>query len=393
VDNQTIQVGNGGLFSNPPQDIATTTLGYNGSQHVAILHTEYGHIWVDSKRGSVFNLGQNASGLDEISKDGMKNWFRDNLPFELPKQFPTMTNDDIDNAFNHIGLILGFDKRFNRFMLTKLDYKCLNPNIFWDNTNKDFYLQSGSTQTVVSVTNKDYFCDKSWTISYNFYTRSWVSFHSYTPNYYIESFDWWLVGLNGSQSNLWVHNNTNKSYQVFGGKMYPWTIQTITKPTIDKNNLNSIEWAMDSIRYHNQYDPYYATDITFNKAVVFTQWQNSGYLELDYNDKKNLQNLLQYPVIGIQNTKIRVTNSDGIWRINTFYDIVTNRLNNIPLWLNNCANSEKHLNQTALNYQLPDLDKRRIRGEYCRVKFTNDRHSNYKMIFKWIVNNSVKTYR
>ncbi len=393
VDNQTIQVGNAALFSNPPQDIATTTLGYTGSQHVAIIHTEYGHIWVDAKRGAVFNLGPNANGLEEISNNGMKNWFRQNLPFQLAKDFPTMTNDDLDNAFNHIGLILGFDKRFNRFILSKLDYKVTDPNVFWNSDTKNFYVPSGMTDIVVSVTNNKYFCNKSWTISYNFFTKSWVSYHSYIPNYFIESFDWWLSGINGVDSTAWIHNKTNKSYQVFGGKMYPFTVQTITKPSIDKNNLNSIQWSLDAIRYHNEYDPYYATDITFNKAVIFTQWQNSGYLELQYNDKKNLQNLLQYPVTGVGHTKIRVTNADGIWRINTFYDIVTNRLNNIPLWLNNCANSEKHLNQLALDYQMPDLNKRRIRGEYCRVKLTNDKHSNYKMIFKWIVNDSVKTYR
>jgi hypothetical protein len=220
-----------------------------------------------------------------------------------------------------------------------------------------------------------------------------VSYHSYLPNYYIEGVDYYIAGTNSSVSKTWIHNATNKSYQVFGGVLYPFTVQTITKPDIHKNNINSVEYALDVIRYHNNFDPFYAIDITFNKAIIWTQNQNSGYLFLDYHDKRNLNTLLQYPIIDVDKTTIRVTNADGIWRINTFYDIVSNRLNNMPIWLNNCANTEKRLNQKALDYQMPDLNKRRIRGEYCRVRLTNDKHSNYKFIFKWLVNNTVKTYR
>lgn len=399
VDGQTVQVGNGSVFSNPPQDFAETTLGYIGTQHRAILHTEYGHIWADAKRGQVFNISLGGQGLqlDEISKDGMKNWFKNNLPFQLLKDFPTMTDEDLDNAFDNIGLILCFDKRFNRFILTKLDYQVLPsmiPAVQWDPILKEFYILVGEEEhQVVNVTDIKYFCNKSWTISYNFFTKSWVSFHSFLPNYYIEGIDYYISGSNSATSKAWIHNQTNKSYQVFNGKLWPFTVQTITKPDIHKNNLNSIYYALDVIRYHNKYDPFYTIDITFNKAIVFTQNQNSGYLDLSYHDKRNLQTLLSYPIQEVNYTKVRVTNADGIWRINTFYDIVSNRLNNMPIWLNNCANTEKTLNQQALDYQMPDLNKRRIRGEYVRVRLTNDKHSNYKFLFKWLVNNSVKTYR
>lgn len=386
-----IQVGTGGMFASKPQEYAHTTLGYAGTQSISILHTEYGHIWVDSKRGQVFNLS--GEGLDEISKNGMKNWFKENLPFQLLKDFPTLTQDDIDNNFKGIGIVLCFDKRFNRFLLTKLDYKVINESVQYDPVLKEFYIIINSVRTVVSLNNIKYFCNKSWTISYNFFIKAWVSFHSFMPNYYIEGMDYYISGFNGTASTSWIHNETNKSYQVFNGKLYPFTVQTITKPDIHKNNINSIEYGLDVIRYHNEFDPFYSIDKTFNKAVVFTQNQNSGYLDLNYHDKRNLNVLQQYPIQNVDSTSIRVTNSDGIWRINTFYDIVSNRLNNMPIWTNNCANTEKQLNQKALDYQTPDLNKRRIRGEYSRVRLTNDKESNYKFIFKWLVNNTVKTYR
>jgi len=123
TDGETVQVGTGGVFKNKPQEFAETTLGYVGSQHKAILHTEYGHITPDAKRGQIFNILPGGSGLDEISKDGMKNWFKENLPFRVLRDFKNMPEDHIDNSFNGIGICMAFDKRYNRFLITKRDYK------------------------------------------------------------------------------------------------------------------------------------------------------------------------------------------------------------------------------------------------------------------------------
>jgi hypothetical protein len=381
-----IQVGTGGMFQTKPQEYASTTLGYAGSQHNAILNTEFGHIWVDAKRGQVFNL--QGGQLNEISKEGMRNWFKENLPFQILKDFPNMSVEDIDNAFKGIGVTLTFDKRFARFLLTKLDYKVLDKTITYDNNQKQF--KKGTE--VVNINDSRYFCNKSWTISYSFYMNAWVSFHSFTPNYYIDGIDYFASGLNDG-STLWFHNATNKSYQVVYGKVKPFTVQTVTKGDIFKNGINSIEYALDAIRYHNEYDSFFATDVTFNKAIVFNQNQNSGLLNLEYNNKKDLFELVSYPIANVDSTTIRVTNADGIWRFNQFYDIVTSRNSNMPLWINNCANTQKLLNNKALDYQMADLNKRRIRGEYCRVRLTNDLHTNHKLIFKWLINKSVKTYR
>jgi hypothetical protein len=384
---QNIQVGNGGMFQSKPQEYAHTTLGYAGSQHSIMLQTEFGHIWVDAKRGQVFNL--QGDKLEEISKNGQKNWFKENLPFQLLKDFPNLSVEDMDNSFKNIGIVAAFDKRFNRFVLTKLDYKVIDKEVIYDSNQKQF--KKGTE--IVNLTDNRYFCNKSWTISYNFYIQAWVAYHSYTPNFYIDGIDYFVSGLNNDVSSLWLHNITNKSYQVFYGKVYPFIIQTITKGDIAKNTLNSVEFGLDAIRYHNEYDSFYTNDITFNKAIVFNQNQNSGLLELHYKKKRDLNELSLYPIVGVNSTAIRVTNSDGVWRFNQFYDIAQSRGNNIPLWINNCSNTIKELNNKALNYQMADLDKRRIRGEYNRVRLINDENTNKKLIFKWLLNKSIKNYK
>lgn len=49
---------------------------------------------------------------------------------------------------------------------------------------------------VVDITDPNYFCNKSWTLSYNVNTKSWVSFHSYIPNFYIAENNFFYSGLN-----------------------------------------------------------------------------------------------------------------------------------------------------------------------------------------------------
>jgi hypothetical protein len=43
---------------------------------------------------------------------GMRNWFKENLPFKILKS--GMSGIDTDNAFNGVGITMGWDSRFNR---------------------------------------------------------------------------------------------------------------------------------------------------------------------------------------------------------------------------------------------------------------------------------------
>jgi hypothetical protein len=52
-------------------------------------------------------------------------------------------------------------------------------------------------RTVIDVTDPEYFCNKSWTLSFNFNTKSWISFHSYIPNWYVAENNFFYSGLNG----------------------------------------------------------------------------------------------------------------------------------------------------------------------------------------------------
>jgi len=57
-------------------------------------------------------------------------------------------------------------------------------------------------KTPIYLTDTEYFCNKSWTISYNLNTKSWTSFHSYIPNFYIGENNFFYSGLNGCCSDF-----------------------------------------------------------------------------------------------------------------------------------------------------------------------------------------------
>jgi hypothetical protein len=81
-------------------------------------------------------------------------------------------------------------------------------------------------RTQVYLNDPDYFCNKSWTMSYNMNTKSWISYHSYLPNFYIGENNFFYSGLNGC-----CDDNDAGGFQAIAGiidKQPPMTSTTTT---------------------------------------------------------------------------------------------------------------------------------------------------------------------
>lgn len=199
---QAAYLGNPSLFSStnpPPVDFAETDLGYVGSQNKMLLKIPNGQVTVDAKRGQIFLIaGTQAIDISGFGS-GLNRFFTDHLSFEILRYFPTV---NVDNHFNGVGLHGVFDSKFERIILTKLDYiPQPGKQIFYDETLQKFYINkpvagNTSVKTFVNLTDVEYFCNKSWTVSFNLNTKAWVSFHSYLPNFYIGENNFFYSGLN-----------------------------------------------------------------------------------------------------------------------------------------------------------------------------------------------------
>ena len=101
-------------------------------------------------------------------------------------------------------LIGVYDSKFERIIITKLDYiPQVNQvgKVKYDAVAQKFYVDkptAGNTtvKTYIALTDLDYFCNKSWTVSFNLNTKAWVSFHTYLPNFYIGENNFFYSGLN-----------------------------------------------------------------------------------------------------------------------------------------------------------------------------------------------------
>lgn len=392
---ETIQVGTGGLFQSRPQDLATTKLGHAGTQHKDILNTEFGHVWGDANKGQIFNLGTNAESIDELTKDHVTNWFKENLPFHLQKDFPDIALEDLDNNLYGIGLHFCFDKRFKRFLVTKLDYKVIDKTVKYNKTTKTFYvLGQNDVQNEVKLKDKRYFCDKSWTISYSFTHKTWTSWHTYHPKFYVQKADTFeseFTRLNTQK--LYTHNVTNKSYQVFYGRLEPFVVEVLANKAIANNFVDNFEYSLDVIRYHNEFDEFYNRAKTFNKAILYNERQCSGLLSFVVSNPEDLTQTDQYPKRTAEGYDILTTNSENIWRFNDFWDVVNKQTNNLPFFNYDCNNVNKQLNYKALNNNRDDLDRAGLRQRMLRVRLTNDAESLYQFILHFGIINQTQSIR
>ena len=195
---QAAYVGNPLLFRGaPPIDFAETDLGYVGSQHKMLLKIPQGQVTVDAKRGQVFLI--QGTQVNEMSAfgSGMNRFFTEQLPFVIDNNFPDV---NIDNHFKGIGLHGVYDSVYDRVIITKLDYAPKSNNILYDPVEQDFYINNIVNELVirqnVSLNDERYFCNVSWTLSFNMNTKSWISFHSYIPNFYVAENNFFYSGQN-----------------------------------------------------------------------------------------------------------------------------------------------------------------------------------------------------
>lgn len=193
-------IGNSKLFEGaPPVDFAETDLGYIGCQNKMILKIPQGQVTVDAKRGQVFLLSsQGATDLSAFGS-GLNRFFTDHLAFEILRHFPEV---DTDNHFNGIGLHGVYDSKYDRVIISKLDYiPQLGKGVKFDAATNQFYIERTVGNSIIReevfVTDYEYFCNKSWTLSFNFNTKTWISFHSYIPNWYIAENNFFYSGING----------------------------------------------------------------------------------------------------------------------------------------------------------------------------------------------------
>ncbi len=371
-----VYLGNDQMFTGPTLDFSDVNIGYNGTQHKLFIRTEYGHVSCDAARGKVFLLG--GTKIESLGDIGLDKFFGENLPFKITKYFP---NINIDNNHNGIGLHGTYDNVYKRVLITKLDYEPKLSGITY--SAGKFYLGS----TPISLTDTNYFCNKSWTLSFSFTTKSWISFHGYKPLYYVESADNFLTGIQGS---IWEHNKSRTLYNNFYGQISPYILEYPFSFSVADEIAQAVIDYTTCLSYEDNGDSFQEDDIYFNKAILSNNQQNSGIRNLIPKPKNNLQGYMSFPKYNPDSIDILLSKKDNKYQYNSFWNIQKD--NKKPSFISSCEGLDRVLNIDNLDYSPRNFKKQPLRAKELKIRHILDNTDKYKLVSSFLIHESQPSY-
>jgi hypothetical protein len=338
LDQTNLYIGTGDFLSIPPEAVQRRNFGYAGTDEPrSVCDTPFGHCWVDAKDGRVFQFFE---GVQEISAQGIKNWFRDNLPMKLLQQLQLFGINDYccvnNNSVKGVGVRCVYDPRFRRLIVMKRDFEILNQfaflgyrpveppeepienNLYYDSEKCEFVHWDGEAYIRIDFDNKDYFINRCWTMSYSFLNKSWVSWHSYMPSYSYSDNLYFYTFNDRHNDYAWKHGTD--TFLNFYGSMWPSFVETVTK-SFQTFDVDSLKWVghtkyWDGITRQWVEDNNYAT---LDGAMVYNEEQNSGKVAVALlNQQTN-----PFGNIGWSNTTKNVVRVADEYRTSGFYNLAT----------------------------------------------------------------------
>jgi len=355
ADQTTVFIDTGDFLGIPEIEIRQTDLGYGGSQsRIAYSLNEYGYFWVDQQNGEIF---QYTSQLNEISKIGLDQWFKTNLP-----KSGTNNPGEITSCSSN-GITLTYDNRYERLLITKRD-----------------------TQSC-----------QSWTISYSFKYQSWTSWHSYLPYYYFsDNLYFYSMDCRTATINKHLHEC---DYHTYYGNKYPFAIEWIQTNEYATEDLQTIHYIAQAKKFDKQHKKWVHCPYTFNKAVIATDCESTGLQNLEYIDQQNNP----YQNVIVDADVMTVTPVDDHYKICGIYDFSISQ----PLCSSNCElletedcgfyqNGHGYLDEIPINTEVPtdQYQYKQLDGKYFKTRLIyvpND--EDIKQFFYLSVQNTLPSMR
>ena len=411
-----VTIGDGGLFSQPPQAAtnADRPYEYGSSQNrLSVISTPAGIYYVSQNQGKIF---QYSGGLKEISQTGLKWWFNYFMPYKLTEDFPDYPYKD--NPVAGIGCQALYDNDNSVVYFTKKDYK-LKPEYVGLTTyvpldrkkQKDYFVVSTLPGSTFLLGDPFIFDDASWTLSYDPKNDFFISFHDWHPDLTLASKTTFLTIKN---NGIWKHNFICNDYCNFYGQNYPFEIElpVITGQTI--TTMKSVEYLLESYKrnQNNCVDQFHVLDYNFDKAVIYNSEQISGYLNLNIYPKNSIALTQQYPKLNqsnLQSFDILFSKEENKYRFNQFWDITKDRgefpigsnypptgpvipgttvlqgnYDEQPLWLTSPNGYTRVINSLAVDYNKPELQRKKFRHYLNYINLYKENSGDVNMIVKII---------
>lgn len=434
-------LGGNSIFQRRTVSFVNSEMGFGGTQQRESLSNEYGHFYVDNKRGQVIQIPSGGGNMVDISNvnsagrpTNMKDWFKKHLPFKLiNSNIIGAENIPTDNTYNGVGTTFGYDALHKRIFITKKDYlpisECQiyyeNGNFYTDNCESpkiscpEGYTYDSKTDSCKKVTYLDP-CPKGY--QYNSSTQmcepdtkdipfegapieekpkylisldnteyfkdiSWTV--AYYPEYgqygsfYSFTPNYYVNHFksfetgNNQLESVWEHNKTNKTFGVFYGNKYPMEVETVTKAGLT-SYLGNVSLLTEAKKYLDNGDFILNKELTFNKSIIYNRKECSGLLHLDFI-KGHTRYLSKYPLsVSLKEQRIPLTPTENMFNYNYIFNRAVKN-SELPLISNDENEISIDVNNVSFN-QKGQLE--RLNGDYFLNRLIFDKDNEHALTIK-----------
>lgn len=380
LSNQTITIGDAGIFAQDPRESVPTDNNYAASNsRYAFANTHLGRYYPSERQGRVIN----ADTFDDITRQGVSYWCKNYMPIFLYKYFPTYKEDE--NPVSGVGYLMAFDSFYETCYISKRDFapkREFIEDISWDDVNKTFMYKGNR----VNLRDPRYFNDISWTLSYCPIDKAFVSWHDWHPDWVIQTDNHFITV---KDNKVYKHNEATDSFCNFYGVDHPFDIEFCSSTGQIVHIPRSIEYMIEAYRYKNfGRDRFHVHHENFSTLIVSNTEQISPPLNLVYRSN-NPENDIIYPK---RNTDVSTmfdilfSKEENKYRINQFWDAVKDR--------GEFTNTEAHLfptdesgykqivNPVAIDLEKPEDKRKKFRHYFNKFRLTRSVSGDLKFIIK-----------
>lgn len=344
-------LGEGDLFDRTPDEVFdASNRGFLGStsQFACILYRD-GYITIDQVKGKMF-IVSGGQGL-EISKEDMVIWFEENA--NTDSKYYNISRlglkQVVDNPYNQVGHLIGFDLKYNRILWTKKDFRFKTESLEEGEVltfdGEWYYINDVQLQ----YSNRQRFEELSKTFSFSLDGKKWVCEHDYFPNSYFYT----NRGLYSSRnlitlSQVYRHNSKLRKGTYYENETFDSYGDLIFNSRLDLSKLyQNVSW--NTVVYDENGQAQYFK--TINAIMLYNDVQCTGIIDLDPDTISLERNL------------------EGNWDFNSFRDLVVD--NTLPV-----IDSRGRLIQSNININRSWFEKSNFINTFIVVRMIMKNQTN-----------------
>lgn len=394
----TANIGTGEFFSIPAIRLSNAAYSYAGNQgRFNKLITEYGTLFINQEQKKVYLFNDN---LEDIGQS-IQIYLNNNLYSWFGEQYKDTMLVDYEYLDNHtyeagLGLITTFDYTNKRFIIHKKDFAPLYPlndenrdTLYFNEVTQSWYWTDHDLEDVPApFTNQEFWENKSFTLSYDITSKTWLSFHSYQPNIFYYNNETFYSSYD--LYNLYKHTN-KATKRTFYEVTYPSMIEYISYANPKAVKADNINYLL-KVQQNN----INLTDTSFHSAIMYNSYQSSGEFDIIFRSNP-------YDTRLWSNTEKYVSVLDNIHRVTGIKDMVY--LNSAPIntsdWTdiqsyydgNGQGYIDKIPNSTVLDFTKNLYNTSQFKDQYQRVRLIFDDNSGKSFRLQLLDNNTTQSFR